>query len=278
VDEIKWENLLHKIKSQKCTPFIGAGACKGTIPLGAEIAKSWSEEYKYPLRDMDNLTKVAQFLAWRGGDGSFPKTKIVNLIKDCRYDPKKEHNNHKIMAHLPFPVYITTNYDSLMQEALENENKQPQWRVSKWNNQIQAQEEYQNPTDRKPLVFHLHGHLSDHNSMVLTEDDYLDFLVNIKEEQVLPARIQEAISGSSLLFIGYSLNDWTFKVLFRGIINTLEQALRPMHIAVQLKNKEDNAEQYLAEYFRGAKINVYWGTAEEFLQELSERWNKFNGK
>jgi hypothetical protein len=90
---------------------------------------------------------------------------------------------------------------------------------------------------------------------VLREDDYLDFLVNMSRDidECLPARIQEAITGSSILFVGYSLPDIDFKVLFRGLRGNLEKSLGRMSVAVQLpyddanQNKE-KAEHYIAKY------------------------------
>src|SRR5205085_12621647 len=69
---------------------------------------------------------------------------------------------------------------------------------------------------QRPVVFHLHGHTGLAESMVLTEDDYLDFLINLaRDDDLLPHRIQEAFTSTSLLFVGYSLSDWNFRVLFR---------------------------------------------------------------
>jgi hypothetical protein len=42
--EEQWEVLLKRIKVGKCTSFLGAGACYGTLPLGSDIAKEWSEK------------------------------------------------------------------------------------------------------------------------------------------------------------------------------------------------------------------------------------------
>ena len=36
-----------------------------------------------------------------------------------------------------------------------------------------------------PLVYHFHGHVNELNSMVVTEDDYLDFLANLAEDKKL---------------------------------------------------------------------------------------------
>jgi len=44
-----------------------------------------------------------------------------------------------------------------------------------------------------PVVFHFHGSYEIPESLVLTEDDYFDFLVNIsRDEDLIPARIQQA--------------------------------------------------------------------------------------
>ena len=33
-----WTLLLRRIKDGKCTPFLGAGACYGALPLGSTLA------------------------------------------------------------------------------------------------------------------------------------------------------------------------------------------------------------------------------------------------
>ncbi len=42
-DEGDWEGLLYAIKFKQCTPFLGAGACAGVLPLGGEIAREWAD-------------------------------------------------------------------------------------------------------------------------------------------------------------------------------------------------------------------------------------------
>ena len=89
------------------------------------------------------------------------------------------------------------------------------------------------------------------------------------------------MTASSLLFIGYSLADIDFRVLFRGLRGNLEESLRRMSVAVQLPydnahpNKE-KAEQYITEYFGSMTVRVYWGTAKQFATELWDRWRSYN--
>ncbi len=41
------------------------------------------------------------------------------------------------------------------------------------------------PDDQRPLVYHLFGHLARRRSLVLTEDDYFDFLIGVTRDKDL---------------------------------------------------------------------------------------------
>jgi hypothetical protein len=133
------------------------------------------------------------------------------------------------------------------------------------------------PEPAKPVVFHLHGHLGVPESLVLTEDDYLDFLVAVSRDELLllPHEVQKAVA-TSLLFVGYSLSDWDFRVILRGILSRLTKSDRWLNVTVQLPRDDPQQEEYLEEYFRGLfEVKVFWGTAREFAQELREHWEEF---
>ncbi len=130
--------------------------------------------------------------------------------------------------------------------------------------------------------------------MVLTEDDYLDFLVWFSREwshqgknpTVFPAPVVKALAGSSLLFVGYSRTDWNFRVLFRGLVGSLAATCQMKSIAVQMtplpedasEENRTQAENYLEKYFHSVQkipFRVYWGTATDFAIELRSRWEKY---
>jgi len=283
LQEKDWDTLLRRIKIGKCTPFLGAGACYGALPLGSDIARDWAGKHNYPLKDCDDLTRVAQFLAVDRGDPMFPKEEILNLFRDVESpDFEEPDETHGVLADLPLPVYMTTNYDDFMVQALRSRRKDPKRELCQWNRYVKDQpsifetEPGFNPTPANPVVFHLHGHNEVPESLVLTEDDYMDFLVNISRDQaLLPPRIQRALTGASLLFIGYRLADWSFRVLFRGLVSSMEASLRRISVAVQLPPDDQNVQNYLADYFGNINVKVYWGTAREFAAELRGHWRRF---
>jgi hypothetical protein len=100
-------------------------------------------------------------------------------------DFSREHEPHAVFAGLPLPVYLTTNYDDFMVAALRQRAKDPRREVCRWNSSPSMRAEPTVldpafvPTPANPVVFHLHGHIGLPESLVLTEDDYLDFLVAV---------------------------------------------------------------------------------------------------
>lgn len=293
LSELDWDMLLDRIQDGKCTPFLGAGVNGGILPLGSKLSETLAKKYDYPLEECSDLAKVTQFLAVTVDDAMFPKEKVLGMLKVELEKWKKtvtladffekQHGSLGVLAELPIPIYMTTNYDNLMFMALQSWKKDPKRELCRWNKFVKDKKSLFDsdfePTAANPVVFHLHGHDEIPESLVLTEDDYLDFLVNISREQILPSLIQEAIAGTSLLFMGYRLADWNFRVLFRGIINSMEGSLRRISIAVQLPREQKSEQVYLTHYFGNIKVKVYWGTAEEFAKELRDRWRAFkNGE
>ena len=61
--------------------------------------------------------------------------------------------------------------------------------------------------------------------MVLLERDYNDFVINLNRasEKIIPTYIRVELLTSSLLFIGYSLEDINFRAIFQGFLSFLEK-------------------------------------------------------
>ena len=99
-----WEILLNRIKERRCTPFLGAGACYGSLPLGAEIARKWAADHGYPFSNPDNLIEVAQFLAIKY-DPLFAKELILQQFAGVKSpDFRAPSEPHALLADLPLPI------------------------------------------------------------------------------------------------------------------------------------------------------------------------------
>lgn len=286
LSESDWTLLLQRIRRGKCTPFLGAGACYPALPLGSTLARQLAQAHDYPLDNPNDLVRVAQFLAVQM-DPLFPKYEVLDMVERCQPpDFTRPDEPHAVLADLPLSVFMTTNYDDFMVRGLLSRNKRPKRELFRWNSELKSQPsifetrpDYA-PSVEEPVVFHLHGHTQVPESMVLTEDDYLDFLVNFSSGNYqLPHWIERALAGSTLLFIGYSLADWNFRVLFRGLVMAREQSLRYGNFTVQVlpiapdasQQERERVQRYLDKYFGKIEVRVYWGTATEFASELRQR-------
>lgn len=210
---------------------------------------------------------------------------------------------HRVLADLPCPIYLTTKPDGLPFHALESgsyydeegkpHKKEPQrefyrWspQITNWPPRISKNSPDYCPSVEKPLVYHLFGGLGVPNSVVLTEDDYLAYLYNVTvPENSMPSYVRTAMTDRALLFLGYNLEDWDFRVLVQSFREKggTDRLQNYTHVAVQLNPEEtrmidpDRAREYLelrfGEIIRGMKLSIYWGSVEEFMAELSEKWN-----
>jgi SIR2-like domain len=270
-DDTSWTVLLQRIGEQGVTPFIGAGI--SPHPKAGAIAQAWATEYRYPdIFDPTDLARVAQYLSVNV-DGMWPKHLLLRRFATTPApDFRNSYEPHRLLADVPCEMYVTTNYDSFMSDALRFCDRDPLRLTCRWNDSLAKGAAPKPPTVANPWVFHLHGADTEPQSIVLTEDDYVDFLVRSQRDpKMLPHQVVRALSHTSLLFIGYSLTDWTFRVLFRGIVCSLPNSLQQRHVAVQLPRGESE-EAYLSKYFADMKVRVFWGDAKEFVTEFRQRW------
>lgn len=197
---------------------------------------------------------------------------------------------HKILAQLPVKVYITANVDELLESALRAAGKEPITMVCPWREFSEetdpatyTRDDEFDPSPERPLVYHLFGLLSQPESLVLTEDDTFAFLIGITRHiKNVPSQVGRALTDSALLFLGFQTEEWSFRVLMQALLAKEGVALlrRHAHIAAQIEPDESRllnpgrARRYLETYFaRGSEveINIYWGTAREFMKELAAR-------
>jgi hypothetical protein len=284
-EQTQWDVLCDSIRAQECTPFLGAGVCAAALPTGGQLAGELAREHRYPLVDIGNLARVGQYVATTKRMPVYAKRQVATKIEERQltYHPKAD-DPHELLASLNLPIYLTTNWDSLMVRALRTRGRDATQELARWNEEVSAKAgdfTAVQPTVEKPLVYHLHGHTNQVPSMVLTEDDYVDFVAALARdrERVVPPVIQEALAWTSLLFVGYSLTDWNFHVLLRLLMNSLATTKSTLRrgVSIQIPNKamiakgrEDDAKQFIADYL-GSNVDIHWVEAQPFLAELRGR-------
>jgi hypothetical protein len=187
-----------------------------------------------------------------------------------------------LLAALPLPLYLTTCYHDFLEVALKQKaKKKPRTEICRWQPEalshvpsVFATEPDYDPSPDEPLVYHLHGLDRYPASLVLTEDDHLDFLTNILT--AINERVMHRLNQSSLVVLGYSLGSWDFRVLFRGVLTARPRELWKSSVAIQL-NDNDYERQYLERYLRQISFEVEWAAASEFIESLYQGWEAQKG-
>jgi hypothetical protein len=315
----KWPALLRNIRQGRCTPILGPGLTEFLFGSRSQVARRWAETYHFPMaaHDREELPRVAQFLAVNQ-DPMFPRDEMqAYLCKEirARYDvdlPEEEcisrldelismagarrrasdpAEPHRVLAQFPVPIYITANYSSMLAEALAEAGKEPKVELCRWNEFVEMlpsiydDDPGYRPSAEHPLVYYLFGHFKEPDSVVLTEDDYFDYLIGVtRDKDLIPGVVRRALADTALLFLGFRMDDWDFRVLFRSLMSQegRRRRSRYAHVAVQIDPEEgriqepERARRYLESYFQDADISIYWGSVEDFVQELNRRWEGSN--
>jgi hypothetical protein len=323
-DQRKWQALLTSIRQGRCTPILGPDLADPLFGSRQEIARRLAETHRFPMaaHSREDLPQVTQYLAV-DQDPNFLLTALPRNLYDelqLRFDLPEELTGvaieklppdelmgfldqlmcaavteqrrqpghvepYQVLAELDLPIYITTNPNNLLAEALAAAGKSPQVVICRWYEgaerlpDIYDHDPGYRPSKQEPLVFHLYGHISDLDSLVITEDNYFDYLIGVtKNNDLIPDDVRHGLVNTALLFLGFRLDDWNFRILFRSIMSGegRRRRRRFANVAAQILPDEDRIEEpervrrYLDEYFEGANISIYWGSVDDFVRDLSE--------
>ncbi len=317
-EEIFWPFLLENINRGQCIPFLGPRVNAGLLPSQATLAERLADKYGYPLPDRQNLVRVAQYIAIT--DPELLRSEYVRLLQRSLFtaldvQPTEEqkrrlrnaglaetvhelgwaervltlHENeiHHLLADLELPLYVTTNLDNFMAEALCGRGKEVRQVGPRWERPEPGTPQFvltPEPSLEQPVVFHLNGLEEDPNHpLVLSEDDYVAHLVRLcrDQEYLLPMNVLRMLSAHSCLFLGYQLDDWEFRAVLQGLMRPIASTNRAkkIHVGVQLDPDQvasaDKTREYLGRYLGQFNIDIYWGTAQQFVSDLHTRWQDY---
>ena len=196
----------------------------------------------------------------------------------------------RLLARLPLQIYITTSYSNFLETALEKEDKIPHTQLCFCKRELIKDPQHLpdrdfDPTVKEPAVVHLFG-LEDYpETLVLSEDDHIDFLMNAvamkTDDNLYPSYLRNAFAdrGTCLMLLGYNPGDWEFRTIFRflsmvrkNIIGDIDEA----SIAIQFwpnLGSEDNARRSLnnlKKYFQKVKFDIMFEETPKFVGRLYE--------
>nr|WP_307866922.1 SIR2 family protein [Variovorax sp. E3] len=111
---------------------------------------------------------------------------------------------------------------------------------------------------------------------MMTEDQFFDYLTMASAaKDAVPPAVRSKLSDSGLIFVGFQVEAWDFRVLFRSLLQLEGRHLRNdyMHFSVQIDPNSIldpvSARRYIEQYLQSkAKLRLYWGDVATFVAEL----------
>jgi hypothetical protein len=295
ISSIHWDSVVRGIDNGLCVPFLGAGVNAGTdLPIGIEVAKGLLEKLlgrkvnawtdlvevkskpllrRYPDLSRARVQDLARVALHLELEGNYPA--LVEYLKEIIVD--ENHSPAKILhvlARLPFKLIVTTNYDRLLERAFVLEAQpmplvlsqpiegfSPQ-QVDEWQPKLAS---------GKRVIYKLHGSFDDPTpNLVISEDDYIDFLGIAADEKLgVPRQIKARIKDSVLLFLGYGLEDWDVRSIYALLIEKSRRRERNMSFAIQR-----NPSPFWVRFWERKDVTIYDLDLQDFAGQLELEYTK----
>ncbi len=243
--------LLEQMQRGNIVLFCGAGisVSEGGIPTGTQLAQELAGRCGLDSTTGMSLPEIAQVYELQFGHHSLIAL-IAGWIDDPRHQPLRAH---RLIAVLPFQCIITTNWDTLLEQALE-QARTPFIKVVRDSEVAYADQS-------RVLLIKLHGSIEQKDSIVVTGDDYYGVFARLPETLHV---VQSYIATRTLLFLGYSLEDNDFKRLYLEMTRHLGKHGRRAY-AVQI-----HPPPVAIQYWQEKNVHIIGADVTDFLQALNK--------
>ena len=283
------------LRGGQVVPFLGAGASlvgpmapawrfpgADRLPTGTELRNDLAQLASLAVQDPGGpeLATVAQYCSYAVGRSDVRERLHAIFARPYHYG-----EIHRYLAGLPNPLLVmTTNYDDLLEHAFRDAGKPFDLVVHQTSDLAHAghvaywPHDGSGPLYEKPsrldidlehvsVIYKMHGTVSQgdpsQDSFVITEDDYVDFLVNMESTTPIPARITDEFAQRHFLFLGYGLADWNFRV----VLGTLRQALA-QHKSWAIKYQASTLEEAI---WTSRNVLIFDMTVDDFVAQLEQQ-------
>jgi hypothetical protein len=184
-----------ELQNDSAAIFLGAGMSKAVGYVDwRELLEDIADELGLDIKLEHDLIAVAQYhVNHRGGNSDGLAKKILQEFSE-QAEPSEVH---EVIARLPIGTYWTTNYDTLIEDALRNA-----YRVADVKHNIKQLASTK--PKRDAVVYKMHGDVSDSSSAVLYKEQYERY--HVERAPFVTALLGDLVA-KTFLFLGFSFSD-----------------------------------------------------------------------
>jgi DNA-binding SARP family transcriptional activator len=245
-------------------------------PTAADAADFLARRFDCPSEWAHDLAQVSQYVALTKGVG--PLYDELHDVFDHDYPPSAVHQFAAGMpaiaraAGAPYPLLVTTHYDQTLERALHDAGEQfdvvsyvaagrdrgkfMHFHPGGDATLIEVPNSYAELTlEERPVILKLHGQVDrrpqrDHESFVVSEDDYIGYLAQAEIANVVPVTLAAKLRRSHFLFLGYALDEWHLRVFLHRVWGDQQAAYRSWAI-------QPNPGAMTRQYWKHRNVDIF---------------------
>ncbi|MDP9261872.1 MAG: SIR2 family protein, partial [Actinomycetota bacterium] len=230
-DQTHFEEVVAVLLAGRLVPVLGEDV--------SQLAERLAHHFNYP-EDGRELSRVAQFVALTKGPG--PLYDQLHALLDVAAAPTPVH---RFFASLPkvlrergllHQLLVTTSYDLALEQALLDAGEEFDVVSYLASGRDRGRFCHRDPSgatrvidlpntyatelslERRTIVLKLHGGLDgtldrEHESFVVTEDDYIEYLARGDVGSAIPVALAAKLRRSHFLFLGYGMREWSLRLV-----------------------------------------------------------------
>lgn len=254
-----------------------------------ELARRLAERFNFPADEGPELTRVAQYVALMKGSG--PLYDELHELLAPRAEPT---SIHRFFARLPpvlrergapHQLIVTTSYDLALEQAFLDAGEEfdvvsylaagrdrgkfchfasdGTMRVVDVPNTYATELEL----ERRTVILKLHGSVDPGpertwESFVITEDDYIDYLVHSDLATAIPVGLAARLRRSHFLFLGYGMREWNLRLVLNRLWASATVNYRSWAVAPTTQPME-------RAFWRGRDVDLVEVPLEEYVDALA---------
>ncbi len=226
------KTLIREVAERRAIIFVGSGVSKTAkpiLPTWAGLLKSMSEDLPKKvdrtlvrkLISQNHFLDAAQIVC-----DELPRPDFQQKIRDSfQFEITQHHQIYEHLIRLDPKIFVTTNYDELLEKGLENYSS-----AEAIQSCTQTEKNALNYV-RSPMrtVFKLHGCVTDVPNVVLSRTSYF----NAKRDNPgFHAVMSALMTVNTVIFFGYGLSDPDIQLILENI-NLLNTSDHPHYVVSQ---------------------------------------------
>ena len=286
-DERQWNRLLTDIKNRLVIPVIGpeivalkSNGQSTTLLryLAKELVTRMGASSSEGLdRECELNDVICRFLRRPGSDPEELYYEIGEILGERSWSTPEPLL--KLAAITDFDLYLSTTFDTLLEQAL-NEVRfggQKRTRILAYSKRREVADLPDDSASApEPTVFQIYGRIDPTHDYVLTEADILELTHRIQSRDRCPQNLFDLLNDKQLLVLGCNFPGWLTRFFLRAVKGNQLLTAGARGFVIDEATRQD---QSLVMFLERRKTNVYTeGSAVEFIDQLHTRWKERYGQ